>query len=267
MPIAIDQYSLAAKPIEACFQDTSLGTASAFTWATSEDIYLVTNWHVVTGLNPITGKHLSDMGSEPDRLIVQIDLRDPVGSRGPFELPLYDSDGHPVWLEHSMATGIDVVAIKLPPLPGVYPHPINLMPERPMRVAVGSDAFILGYPFGISTGAFPIWKRASVASEPEMAIGGKPFFYVDTASRKGMSGAPVSARTWGFYQHDFDNGQTGMPGAHSRLIGIYASRLGADDELQAQLGRVWRASLIEEIITKGRRGFPPWRYEIVPPTP
>jgi hypothetical protein len=85
-------------------------------------------------------------------------------------VPLYDAeDGNPLWLEHPMRKGIDVVAIALPPLPGAYPHPINLMPTSPMAIAVGADAFIIGYPFGISTGPFPIWKRAVSPVNPSSA--------------------------------------------------------------------------------------------------
>ena len=46
---------------------------------------------------------------------------------------------------------------------------------------------------------FPIWKRGSIASEPEIPIDGKPMFYIDTATRQGMSGAPVFAQTSGFW--------------------------------------------------------------------
>jgi hypothetical protein len=82
-----------------------------------------------------------------------------------------------------MACGVDVVALPLPEMPGAVLHPINEMPNSPMQVSIGSDAFILGYPFGINVSTLPIWKRASIASEPGVAVGGQPCFYVDTASR------------------------------------------------------------------------------------
>ena len=143
MPPTVDIYSLAAKPIEMFFNNVSLGIASSFTWTTSELVYLVTNWHNITGINPITGEHLHSQGGEPNRLVVQIDLADYRGGRGPIDVALYDKQGRPVWLEHPLRQGIDVVAILLPGMPGGVPHPVNLMPTDPMAVHVGMDAFII----------------------------------------------------------------------------------------------------------------------------
>ena len=128
-------------------------------------------------------------------------------------------------------------------------------------MAVGIDAFIIGYPFGISTGSFPIWKRASIASEPEIPIDGWPYFLVDSASREGMSGAPVIARSWGSAQLEYGDHVT-TPGVHSRFLGIYSSRIGANDELRAQLGHVWHGKVIGEIIAGQRRGSQPWEYPL-----
>ena len=122
-----------------------------------------------------------------------------------------------------------------------------------MLVVVGMDTFILGYPFGIAVSALPIWKRASIASEPNLGIGGESFFYVDTASRPGMSGSPVILRTWGGFQTDTGGGVI-TAGAATKFIGVYSGRIGAQDELQAQLGIVWRADLIDQIIAAGRPG-------------
>jgi len=54
------------------------------------------------------------------------------------------------------------------------------------------DIFILGYPKGITdyTGQ-PIWKRATVASNPHLGWDGQEQFLVDCASKQGMSGAPA----------------------------------------------------------------------------
>jgi len=54
---------------------------------------------------------------------------------------------------------------------------------------------VLGYPEGmIGPGRSPIWKRGSMASEPKYNWRDKPGFLIDTATRNGMSGAPVVAR-------------------------------------------------------------------------
>lgn len=63
-----------------------------------------------------------------------------------------------------------------------------------MLLRVATDVFVLGYPKGISGGGeFPIWKRASIATEPDIQLGTLPKMLVDTATREGMLGAPVIA--------------------------------------------------------------------------
>lgn len=149
--------------------------------------------------------------------------------------------------------GIDVVALPLPEMPDVALYPINEMDDAPKLVAIGIDAFILGYPFGIAASTFPIWKRASIASEPHFSIDDQPCFYVDTASRPGMSGSPVILRSWGGFQTNKGGMVTG-PGAATRFIGVYSGRIVAKNLLQAQLGIVWRAEVVDRIITTGCPG-------------
>jgi hypothetical protein len=75
-------------------------------------------------------------------------------------------------------------------------YPINLITSKPLRIRVGMEVFILGYPFGASPPAFPVWKRGTIASEPDLARLTQGYYLVDTASRPGMSGAPVILRSW-----------------------------------------------------------------------
>ena len=37
----------------------------------------------------------------------------------------------------------------------------------------------------------PIWKKSTIASEPDIDINNLPCFYIDSTTREGMSGAPV----------------------------------------------------------------------------
>jgi len=70
-----------------------------------------------------------------------------------------------------------------------------------------------------------------------------------------MSGSPVILRTWGGY-HTPEGGQITTSGSATRFIGIYSGRIGGKDELQAQLGMVWHAGLVDVIVKDGR---PPLR--------
>jgi hypothetical protein len=90
------------------------------------------------------------------------------------------------------------------------PKPTNRRPHA-SGVRQILEVFILGYPFPIELPGYPVWKRGRIASEPDLAslapalgssgrrkvkFGAHPRDYLlaDTASRPGMSGAPVIRR-------------------------------------------------------------------------
>lgn len=72
------------------------------------------------------------------------------------------------------------------------------------------------------------------------------YYLVDTASRPGMSGAPVILRSW---TNDYIEG--GMRAlsdkAATNLIGVYSGKLVASSE-EAQIGMVWHELYIMDII-------------------
>jgi hypothetical protein len=125
-------------------------------------------------------------------------------------------------------------------------YAMNQLDMFDLSVTIGEDVYILGYPFGISSSGYPIWKRASIASEPQLQTQEQPYILVDTASRPGMSGSPVIRRSWGY--HPLSNGSLlTVPGAGTRFVGVYSGRLSTKDPLDAQLGLVWPARFIDEI--------------------
>jgi hypothetical protein len=115
-------------------------------------------------------------------------------------IKIRDENNNPLWYTHPIRKrGSDVVAVPLPMAgndPIVNMYPINILKsEADLAVRIGMDVFILGYPFGSPPPGFPVWKRGSIASEPDLTRIGTGYMLVDTASRPGMSGAPViSAR-------------------------------------------------------------------------
>ena len=127
----------------------------------------------------------------------------------------------------------------------------------PLPLSAGDDAFVLGYPHFVDGGAsfLPIWKRASIASDPQRADDRErpPRLLLDTATRRGMSGAPVFVRQSGLiipgppFQRDQLLGDEIIGTAHD-FLGCYSSRLGEKDQLDSQLGIVWTRRAIEEIL-------------------
>lgn len=251
-PIGIDEYSLATIPMTMRFGQTNLSTGTSFIWRHGDDDYLITNWHNVSGKNPRTGEHLSKTLAEPDRVHVLLHDLKSLGRRRPAEIFLNRADGSPVWYEHPVhRKKVDVVAI---PLKGKVKQnvlPINEMDSINLNFQIADDVFILGYPLGIDVHNLPIWKKASVASEPNVPIDELPQFYIDTASRPGMSGSPIIKRTRGNAQ--LDDGSIAIVAGGSmtgtRFVGIYSGRITSIDSLDEQLGIAWHSSVISEIVS------------------
>ncbi len=249
----IDQYSVAAMPIEMLFGTTNLAVGTGFVWENGGDFFLITNWHNVSGRDPFSGKHLSRSAAEPDRLQIWWNRRGQLGQKFQKTEPIRDSNNEPLWWVHPQyGIQVDVVALPITPDADAEMYPINGMPSERLKLQVGMDLFVLGYPFGIGPGGLPIWKRGSFASEPEVFAPNRLYMLIDTASRPGMSGAPVIRRSWG--THALENGSLAMgQGTATKFVGVYSGRLATSEPLDAQLGLAWPASFIGEIIAGKRR--------------
>jgi hypothetical protein len=131
-------------------------------------------------------------------------------------------------------------------------YPLNVLANAKLRIEVGMEVFILGYPFEIKPPAYPVWKRGSIASEPQLARLTTDYMLVDTASRPGMSGAPVIRRSW--TNHMVEPGVVAvMDTPLNRFIGVYSGRIPTDHPHEAQIGLVWDASLIDETVAGNMR--------------
>jgi hypothetical protein len=109
----------------------------------------------------------------------------------------------------------------------------------------------LGYPFGNAPPAFPVWKRGSIASEPDLVQMTTGYYLVDTASRPGMSGAPVILRDW---TNNYVDGSVRAFNDRpaTNLLGVYSGRMRAASD-EAQIGLVWHTSFIDDIIVGNLR--------------
>ena len=128
------------------------------------------------------------------------------------------------------------------------------MGSADLLVTIGMDVFVLGYPFGTGKTGLPIWKRGSIASEPDLVPHVESYLLVDTASRPGMSGSPVILRTY-FMHVTQRNVITVTSGPANKFIGVYSGRLHTQDSLEAQIGMVWAGTYIDEIIDGGLRDY------------
>jgi hypothetical protein len=145
---------------------------------------------------------------------------------------------------------VDIAVLPIPFRPKeliISLYPLNELANAPLRIEIGMDVFILGYPFKIEPPAYPVWKRGSIASEPQLAPLTTSYMLVDTASRPGMSGAPVIRRSW--TNHMDQRGVVAFVDPPlNKFIGVYSGQVRTDHPHEAQIGLVWDGSLIDEII-------------------
>ena len=248
-----DPISLCTYQLHMGVQETDyvISSGSGFLYSKNEVFYLITNWHNVSGRNPITGECLSKRAAIPDFISTMFRLKNKPGNLERVNIQLYEND-KPVWYEHpEHRYKVDVVAIKLEHglLDRYDLRAINKINFDKEKEEVADEAFIVGYPFLDPTYLqLPIWKKASIASEPDINVDQLPKMLVDTATRSGLSGSPVIMQRHGI--HGLVDGtmvSSSVIGRIRTFLGVYSGRIG-DDELKAQLGIVWKKKVIEEII-------------------
>lgn len=252
-----------------------LSNATAFIWECDGSWHLVTNIHNLSGWNFLENKAVSPLGSQPTHIEFELStvLTDRVSgtsllSRKGYRLPLYE-DEQPKWLVHPVfQNAVDVGVFPICDAPseedckavGVSRFatlPVNRHEWDVFDIAAGDDAFVLGFPKAMNARGFPIWKRASIATEPDINLDGLPKLLLDTATRQGMSGSPVIGVRRGITNPSGSFGSDTIIGESTQFVGVYSGRIG-DDELGVQLGIVWKSSVIDEIIKGNVHGKTPW---------
>ena len=206
---------------------------------------------MVTGRVFPTGQHIKTHGGRPNKIRVWFNLATREFWRQQYDIDVRDENDSPLWLVHP-ARKVDIAVVPLrftrDQLVLLSLYPMNNITTSDLLVYIGMEVFILGYPFGVRIPQYPIWKRGSIASEPDVAPLADGFLMVDTASRPGMSGAPVIMRSWNNYL--YADGKTGpLPAiTRTRFLSVYSGRMPSKTNLDAQIGMVWPAAAIEEII-------------------
>lgn len=265
------------------FDETVLSYGTGLLYERLGHSFIITAWHNVTGFNSETLRHLDKNLAVPNNVVASITAVWPgIGSRRmAVTLPLADEEKSLFYIHPVNWPRIDVVAIPFDPaaehpfdgvlsngegfrsricLTGnsglgaeVCPVQKYLVPDHVAAdwandVDVTEELFIPGYPLNIHNYlAEPVWKRATVASSVQAGWNGERKFLIDSASQNGMSGAPVLyysakgvVRIGGMTMH--------LGREAAILAGIYVGRIGVQNGRDPQIGTVWHASVIDEII-------------------
>jgi len=226
-------------------------------------IFLVTNYHVLTGSAP--NEYKMPVGDN----VVFFFHKDEIitGDVKQIRFPLFTKYHDPIWLSSKSFPEADVAIIPL--VSGMYQDCKVFgisedWTKAPIKLRPTSRVTLVGYPYGFEdkVNALPIWKTGSIASEPKVDFGGKPLIVVDVSAFPGMSGSPAFAVSYGMYE--MENG--GMAAGNvQKFLGIYASmqilkekkyleEIHTDNKQgiviteSLQLGHVWKAQLILDIV-------------------
>jgi len=274
----VDPLNFAVVRIEPHFDDTKLGDATGFFYSGTlngkKNYWLVTNWHVLSGRNAEDpGEILHSQLALPNCLRLSLILKQPRPENGTNQgatyqiqeltVRLYDDNSRAIWYQHSQGNGLDVAVINTGL--GVDRFEINgvndLAMQNDMAVQIGNNVFILGYPLGfrhfINT---PIWKRGSIASEPNLETPeSRTRVVIDATTRQGMSGAPVIMREKTHYLSE--DGNIKECANATRWIGIYASRpnianstCDIEGDRRPEVGYFYKMRCVFEAISSGVPG-------------
>lgn len=252
--VSVDPYSLCTLRLVMLRDDLELAVGSGVLWQYDGKRAIVTAWHNITGAHYETRQSLSDTGARPNLLRAAF-LEGSSETTHHLNISLRTTDDRPGWVVHPKGSAaVDLAAIPIPiAIPeNIINQPVNDLPSDSIAVNVASELSIVGYPLGIARLGLPIWKRASLAIEPEAVFDadGHRYAIVDSATREGLSGAPVFVRREGMAL-SADGKLSYATKAATAFYGIYTGRLSTSDPLGAQLGIVWPAHLVNDLFTSG----------------
>jgi hypothetical protein len=215
--------------------------------------FIITNWHNVTGYHPEKKTPLSESGVIPNNIRIAVHSAERSGKWIQMTVSLYDDEnGLPTWYEHPVhKSKVDVIAIPIEEHESVTLYAIDDFHfDEIYKPGIAEDVFIMGFPRGItSMGNFPIWKRGSIATDLDLDIDGLPKLLIDSATREGLSGSPVIAKHSGIVLDEPGKvGPNSIIGTVFQFLGVYSGRIMGKDELESQLGIVWKKSVIKDIL-------------------
>ena len=267
--------------------DGIISSGAAFFYKDRATIYLITNWHNLSGKHFLTKEPLNERKRLPTYIKIKLFQSNRDKTTGytskSTRVDIYKSE-QPLWFEHSdYGSECDVVALPMH-LHGIDTgpnhNPVNLVPSVEITISPGSTVFVIGFPKTLSTGpGLPVWKSGHLASEPEFEVringiisdigglsGGKklPAMFLDIQTREGMSGSPIFAFYSGVWDrtnpykmlHNEPAGQDNLIyGVAFQFFGCYSARVG-DKEESASLGLCWSKEIIRQVCN-GRPGKHP----------
>lgn len=242
----INRPSLTVPKLQMYFCDQSLACGSGFLWRRDKSVFLVTSLHNFTGRNHNTNKCLSKKAALPNNFGIQIWVNKN-NETGLLEsrLRLFCEFGPVFRFDRENDIAIyDLTKFLATQEVGVTC--LNDCPEKDWSNYISADCFVIGYPSGIDAGNLPVWKRGTIASEPEVSVNNQNITLIDAQSFSGMSGGPVIS-----YKSVGSTTQTDHLMIDHLAVafhGLYAGRYCPDGEKSGQLGYFYKKEEVLALI-------------------
>lgn len=267
----LEHISLITTPIQLLKGNVVVSQGTGFYYLLEDStkgkiIFLVTNYHVLTGNSPNTDKLPK---GDNIKFYFHRDPNNP-GEVNEIRIPLFTKEKKEVWIASDDYPDADVVATPILSAftkgASIYTIDENWTKSN-MKIRPTSTITLVGYPYGFfdKKNWLPIWKTGTIATEPSYNFEGKPLMLIDISAFPGMSGSPAFAIANGAYQTV--DGPTTV-GQVRMFLGIYASmqmiteakyleelaqkdsEKGIKISSSLELGHIWKADLIVNMIKK-----------------
>jgi hypothetical protein len=166
----LDQFTLTTVPLEQYFNETRLGQGTGFMWKIQEQYYLVTNWHVLSMRDFFTRANLRKDAGRPNILRTLFNIQTGSFDKQRWDITIRDDNDRPLWLVHP-SRRVDIAVLPIPFRPKqliIALYPLNVLANAALRIEIGMEVFILGYPFKIE----PPASGSGEASHPNRSSPG-----------------------------------------------------------------------------------------------
>lgn len=269
-----NQLSYTTTLIELKSNDNALSYGTGFYYLTKWDgvdtVFLVTNYHVLTGNSP--DERQNEPQGDSITFYYHMDESDPCPVVR-LKVPLFTNQHFQTWLEHPNKK-VDIAMIPITfslPVEPFWKLITKELTETDIEINTPDSVTLIGYPksFLDEKNALPIYKSGNIASEFNINFNGDPCFLIDISAFAGNSGSPVfsiqknaqiiskeiimkvsgsSVKFLGIYSAGIEHNGHLLP-----IFGIRNEQKSLITSLDMQLGVVWKAYLLQEIVDTNKR--------------
>ncbi len=266
---ALNRLSYCVTPLTMFKGDVELSRATGFFYTVPTNgvrcFRLVSNWHVFSGRHTAFPNAALDKQLQiPDTIMFEVmKVVGEIIETYEIRTNLYNGT-EAIWKQHQSKNAVDVALIDLGSGPenGEVLGVNEVANQWDMKIEIGDDVFVLGYPLNFSHFArTAIWKRGTIASEPNYVTpDSNNRIILDATTRSGMSGSPVILRQKTHYVSE-SGAVVEKPNA-SRILGVYSSRpnftptgaaqaIDGFEDKRAEVGYMVKSGYIQQIIEEG----------------